>query len=928
MYISPRGLDGAACCIPFTKFSLQNGTAGQLRSFPSNVDVGPYRFVSDSAKLPDEMKTTRKWLKRGLAVLAVLIALQIAVSILARTHRAHAFLVAHLEKSFGRPVEVGSFNVRVLPSLRLEADEVTVGEDPAFSYEYFLRAEHMSAGLRWFGLLRSHFELGTLSLTKPSLILVRDEEGRWNLERWLPPAKTSPTQSATLYGPPSPVAPVNRLEKIEFDEGRINFKIGNDKQPFAFTNVSGSVEQVSPGRWQLQLQAQPWRSGVSLQSAGIIKVRGDVAGTSARLRPAQIALQWSQASLADVFRLFRGQDYGARGLFSMDASAKSGDAKEDQPGDWTFSVQARSSRIHRWDLTERADNPGLNVNVKGRWNVGTAKLAADQIAVEGPRSNLRGMLILIGGSAPSVELRVDSMGIQAADVLAWYRAFHPDVAEGVTAEEYFTGGMLLRGWPLNLESAALSSSGGTFRVPGFAEPVRIDPFSGGRERSTFLLGPVRVALGGEPRDVSTPKRRITRALDNAAALTFTHDLNGQAGAISVEGNTSHIEDCLKLAAALGQPQNRGWEMGGQATVAAKWEWNKPFQGRWNGRIAFNKATLTVAGLNQPLNISESAVDWVDGRRIAAVTRVEGFGGTWSGQIEEASEGDGENRPKWKFHLNTDQLDAADLDRWVGPRARPNWLQRLLSSLLGGSAPSTTASELVRRINAEGELEVGQLTIEKLKMEHVHAQGSLRDLQLHVSRADAQWAGGKVQAKLDAQFLPRPAYEISAELDRVNLAQLPGAGKIAERIAGTATGSLELKTEGVGRDELLDKLSGHGDLQLQRIEFRGWDVNASVAEGAARAGVSRWLTGGGSFLLKDRSIQLEELRLDGGKDLTLVSGTLSFGRDADLAVETTSLRKGKNRKAADFSAGHVLKISGPLDGPKVSVEKAVVRQPAD
>jgi hypothetical protein len=877
------------------------------------------------------MKTLRKWWKPALAIVVLLIALQAAVSFIARTHRVHAYLVAHLERAFGRSVEVGSFNVRILPTPRLDADGVTVGEDPAFGYEYFLRAEHMSAGLRWMGLLRGHFEFGTLSLSKPSLILVRNGEGRWNLERWLPPAKTNPGQSASLYGPPSPVAPVNRLEKIEFDEGRINFKIGNDKQPFAFTNVSGSVEQVSPGRWQLQLEAQPWRSGVSLQSAGTIKVRGDVAGTSARLRPAQITLQWSEASLADIFRLFRGQDYGVRGVFAMDATAKSGEAKEDQPGDWAFSVQARSARIHRWDLTERPDNPGLNVNVKGRWNVGTAKLAADQFAVEGTRSNLRGMMNLIGGSAPSLELRLDSMGIQAADLLAWYRAFHPDVAEGVTAEQYFTGGMLLRGWPLRLESAALSSSGGTVKVPGFAEPVRIGPVSGGRERSTLVLGPVRVALGGEIRDVMAPKRRrVASAMENAADLTISHDLNTQAGSISVEGNILKVEDFLKLSAALGQPLNHGWELSGQATAMTKWEWNRPFQGRWNGRIGFNKANLTVAGLNQPLNIVESELDWIDGRCIARVSKVEGFGSTWNGIIEEwpATNTDAENGPNWRFHLNAGQLDAADLDRWVGPRARPNWLQRLLPSLLGGSAPSTTASELVRRVNAEGELEIEQLTIEKLKLEQVHAVGSLEDLQLRVSRAEAHWAGGTVRAKIDAKFLPRPAYEISAELDRLNLAQLPGAGKIAERIAGVASGTLELKTEGVGRDELLGNLAGHGDVHLQKIEFHGWDVNASVADGAAHAGISRWLTGEGSFLLKDRSIQLEELRLDGGKELTLVSGTLSFGRDAELAVETTSPRKSKNRKAADFADGHILKISGPLDGPKVSLEKAGVRQPAD
>jgi uncharacterized protein involved in outer membrane biogenesis len=891
----------------------------------------PYRFVPKSAKLPDEMKTRRKWWKPALAIFVLLIALQAAVSLIARTHRVHAYLVARLERAFGRPVEVGSFNVRILPSPQLHANGVTVGEDTAFGYEYFLRAESMSAGLRWMGLLRGHFEFGTLSLSKPSLILVRNGEGRWNLERWLPPAKANPGQNASVYGPPSPVAPVNRLEKIEFDEGRINFKTGNDKLAFAFTNVSGSVEQISPGRWQLQLKAQPWRSGVSLQSAGTIKVRGDVAGTSARLRPAQISLQWSQASLADVFRLFRGQDYGARGEFAMDATAKSGDGKEDQPGDWTFSAQARSARIHRWDLTERPDNPGLNVNVKGRWNVGTLKLAADQIVVDGLRSNLRGMMNLIGGTAPTLQVRLDSMGVQAADLLAWYRAFHPDVAEGVTADQYFTGGMNLRGWPLVLESVALSSRGGTLKVPGLAEPVRIGPIIGGRDRSTLMLGPVRVALGGEIRDLIAPKRRrIASAMENAADLTVSHDLNTHAGSLSIEGNILKVEDFLKLSTALGRPLNHGWELSGQATATTKWEWNKPFQGRWNGRIGFNKASLTVAGLNQTLDIVEGELAWSDGRRIARVSKVEGFGSTWNGIIEESqtASADAENVPNWRFHLNAGQLDAADLDRWVGPRARPNWLQRLLPSLLGGSAPSTTASELVRRINAEGEMNIAQLTIEKLMLEQVHVLGSLHDLQLHVSRAEAQWAGGKVRAKIDAKFLPRPSYEISAELDRVNLAQLPGTGKTAERIAGTASGTLELKTEGVGRDELLGKLDGRGHIQLQNIEFRGWDVNASVADGAAHTGISRWLTGEGSFVLKDRSIQLEGLRLDGGKESTLVSGTLSFGRDAELAIETTNPRTGKNRKAADLAIGHILKISGPLDGPKVSLEKAGVRQPAD
>src|SRR5260370_29555616 len=170
------------------------------------------------------MNRLKKWWKPAVAIVCLVIALQVGVSLLARAHRVHAYVVAHVERAFGREVEGASFGARILRSPQLDANEVTVGEDPSFGHEYFLRAEHLSAGLRWMGLLRGHFEFGTMSLGKPSLILVQNSEGRWSLERWLPPAKVNPGQIARDYGPPSPVAPLNPLKKIEFDEGRINFR--------------------------------------------------------------------------------------------------------------------------------------------------------------------------------------------------------------------------------------------------------------------------------------------------------------------------------------------------------------------------------------------------------------------------------------------------------------------------------------------------------------------------------------------------------------------------------------------------------------------------------------------------------------------------------------------------------------------------------
>src|SRR5271167_1094291 len=290
------------------------------------------------------MTRIRKYGRYVLWLAVLLAVIQAGVSLFVRTQRVRGYLIAHLEGAFGRPVEAGSFSVRIFPVPQLSIDNVTIGEDPAFGHEYFLRAENMAASLRWSGLLRGHFEFGTMSLTRPSLILVRNANGRWNLEDWLPPAggaRSAAGRTVAIYGPQPSSESTHHLQKIEFDDGRINFKVGDEKRPFAFVAVSGSVEQVDAGRWQLRLEAQPWRSGAGLQSTGTLRVSGDVAGTSARLQPAQIRVHWDKVSLADLFRLATGNDSGVRGEFALDGVASVGKAEPGElaaPGQWKFEA--------------------------------------------------------------------------------------------------------------------------------------------------------------------------------------------------------------------------------------------------------------------------------------------------------------------------------------------------------------------------------------------------------------------------------------------------------------------------------------------------------------------------------------------------------------------------------------------------------------
>lgn len=857
-----------------------------------------------------------------MLIVVALIAVQMGVSFVVRTHRMRGYLVAHLESAFGRPVEVGSLSVQILPMPELDVEGVTISEDPAFGYEYFLRAEHMTASLRWFGLLRGHFQFGTMSLTRPSLILVRNADGRWNLEDWLPPARQNPSRIASVAAPQAPVS--TRLQKIEFDDGRINFKLGDDKQPFAFTGVSGSVEQVAEGRWRLRLEAQPWRSGITLQSTGTIQVAGDVAGTSARLQPAQLRIHWARVSMADLFRLVTGNDPGVRGEFALDGDTSAGTGSEGEPtpaGQWRFNIKIRGTQIHRWDLTERSDNPRVNVNLMGVWDIAAGEARAEEVRVESPRSNMTGSLLLQTKGAAAWRGQFKSTSISGQDLLAWYRAFQPELAPEVTFDEWITGRVSASGWPLRWEEGEIEGTAGTLRVPEIVE-ARIGALNAVVRRGKFT-GNVRLAMANAAASQSArekaaaAKSRGAIAAENGIEILLVHDSVTHQGGLTVNLRMSDVTPLFKLTAAFGHPLNRGWDYKGEAAGSVRWNWeDKVMETRRTGTVDLTKAQLEVAGLNQPLKVEEARLEWNQGLRSATITKLDGFGAAWSGTIAEEASGVVGEPNRWRFQLHADHLDAAEFDRWFGPRARPNWLRRLVAPLLGESKAAGQASELLRRISAEGELSADALSIEKIKLTKAHATLGLQALQLEVRDAEAQWAGGTVRGGLQAAFSSQPKYEVNAEIAHVNLAQLPWPPKWAERWSGLASGSVHLTTSGVGREQLLKQLAGSGQLNLSQVELRGWDVESSAESGTLRGGTSRWSNGQGEFEVGERAVHFTAIRLEAPHARTQLAGSIGFDMDGSLTFTPGSADKRGKRTA---SALRELRVKGPFEAPTAEVQ---------
>jgi hypothetical protein len=585
-------------------------------------------------------------------------------------------LVQRLEASFGRPVEVGSFSMSLLGGLRIEANFVTVAEDPRFGADYFLRAEQITASVRWLSLLRGRAEFGRLSIYRPSLNLVRNDAGEWNFLAWLP----VPAPRGASLAPPGPPPAQPRLYRIDVDAGRVNFRQGPDQHPFALVEVSGVFTPAGAGAWQFDLEAQPMRAGTNTQEPGLLRARGRVGGAQSRLHPAELTLTWDDLSLSDALRLWRGRDFGVRGDLAAEVHARS--AAPGQP--WLFAGSARLGGAHRWDLPARPSDPAVNLRVQAAWNPRAARVELSSAALEAAGSNIRasGMLDWSGANREVSHLRVASSGISLADAFAWYRAFRPGVAAGVALEGNAALDAEWQGWPPRLEKLVMATDGARAQIPALSEPIAIS-------RTAVRLARPGGRIELQPATITFAVPASTIPPRTGEALRFDAGVLPAAGwrlQWNLGGRTARADQLLATGAALGlypfaEWATAGWQVQGAAELKLRGQGTLiPFAAPAEGTVLLRNGLLRAAFLADAVAAEEMHLDLESRGRRLRVTGARAFGARWSGTLHSPAPGQ-----PWEVDLSTERIAAAEFDRWLGAGESPGVLVNTLGSAQAGAA---------------------------------------------------------------------------------------------------------------------------------------------------------------------------------------------------------------------------------------------------
>ena len=795
----------------------------------------------------------------------------------------------------------------------LEAQSVIVSEDPRFGHEYFLRSESLTVRLRWQSLLRGRLELGTLSLKKPSLNIVRNPDGDWNIASWLPRLSESAADGANN---PRRVT----FRRIEVDGGRINFKRGDEKLPFAFIGVAGTVETDLPGLWRIDLAAVPWRAAEIIQQAGTIHVAGHVGGTSSRLLPAALDLSWADASISDVLRLAQSYDHGIRGTMALQLNAQT------QGESWILQGQAELRQLHRWDLPIRSDNPGLNLIAKMKVLPEASGVEVNEAMLEGPHSNARASG-LISWNPPSRQrtstspatpsLQLSSAAVDLGDVLSWIRAFHSGVADDIFVNGTAGFEVTFTDWPPRLYSATITSPGAELTGRRLRLPVRLGQTAFHYEDERISLLPATLSFGATntpaadslKADVSPVRGRSERPSD-------TH----------ITGNMNQVRDLIVTARELGWNISQGWDLTGPLRFDLHWRgqpvsWPTQPVGFVELGVAgakgvdANAASLHVPFLNQPVQQIVGRVDWKPKQRHIALAAAEAFGAKWKGTLDRRESDEG-----WQFALSADRITSAELDRWLNPRWRQSFLYRMLPFLDSGGV----ATPIPENLRARGNISLDQFTLAPLVIRRLNGELDIEGRHIRLTSAEGQLYGGQVTGSIDANLQVSPRYEVTVGYDGVDLSSLSGVSSALNGLfGGLASGEAIFSTHGASRADLLASIECQGTVQARGVELSMIDLPSSLRDGVRRPGTSRFQRTSATFACDDRKLQFQDMVISGlgpeidGEGTFNLDHTLDFQLhmipDSPEAPRTASV----SRDRLPPQDGEVYRLTGPLSAPEVT-----------
>ncbi len=837
--------------------------------------------------------------RRTIWAILLIVLLAVLVPPFVNVNRYRKRVAEAISQALGRDVTVSRIALKLLPRPGIVLSNFVVAENPTYGAEPMLRADTVTAFLRLTSLWRGRLEIGTLDLDSPSLNLVRRSDGHWNVEELV--ERASQVSSAPTTKTRPEMRP--RFPYVEASSGRINFKLGQVKKAFAFTDADFAFWLESESQWGIRLEARPTRTDVEVHDTGILNLDGRFQrASSLRDTPLDLKLTYNGGPLGQLTKLIYGRDRGWRGNVRSDASFTG------TPAQLGITLDAQVDNFRRYDI---ALGEALRLRVHCTGTYASPEDALHDLQCESPVGE--GVLEVRGNAqgwaGNAYNLSISAERIPAARIVAFARHAKKDLPQDLTATGEFEGVFSVRRQP-----------GG---MPVWEGGGRTNLFSlhSGVLQQDLQIGTIEIAI---PRATAPSNLRLTRSVSRRAIqppadpelrlvvkpfpLTLGALSPATASALFDEGHYSvnlqgeaELARLLNIAKALGVG-TPGVGLAGIAQidldVAGNWVGFAP--PGTSGSVQLYSVTAELQGVAEPLLLSSAAATLANQEvTVTSFTAAFARGPELSGSASFPVHCTGPESCILHFDVHTDEASLARLNQLVNP----SYFNRPWYHLLDIGQRHEDA---LLKLRASGHFSTPRFEVGTAVVNNVSATVEFDAGKLRAHDLRAEILGGRHIGNWTADFtVSPPTYSGTGSISRTSMAQL-GTLMHDSWAAGTVDARYSLAMRGLDTAGLRDSATGSADFTWSDGSLRHVVLDSRGAPLAFSNFVGKVALAKGIFTLADCKLQ------SGGANY-IVRGTASYDRSLAVRLER--------------AGGRSYVISGPLDKPRIETLTAAAAEAA-
>jgi len=827
-------------------------------------------------------------------------------------------IAGSIGSALGRRVVIDNVSLHFLPRPGFDLEGLVIYDDPAFSAEPMIRAQEVSAAIRFRSLLRGRLEIATLSANEPSVNLVRNDDGRWNLATLL--ERNAQIPAAPTGKPASEHRPA--FPYLEASNARVNFKLGQTKKSYALMDADVALWQDSENSWAARIKAEPVRTDFNLTDTGLVQINATwQRAQSLGLTPVQITVQWRNGQLGQITQLLSGKDRGWRGAVNFTANLSG------TPEALRIESETEIEDFHRYDIVG-SESLRLGTACSGKYSASTSSL--DDLLCESPVNSgllrLRGAALL-STRPPAYNLTIEAEKVPLTSVVRLLRHTKKQISGDLSASGLLNAKFRARSTARSVLESAINGRLDSLPLwsgTGSATDVTLSSNAG---KDEVALGTIPLALISQSRvaaavqrtgpghtatkeqtqekdqEPAEPHLRIgpaTLAMNGSAPVTAGGWISSSGYRFFLRGDMG-LKDLFRLEDILALPVARPAAEGeAKLDVSVSGPWQGFAAPTALGSAQLRNVRAEMRGLNTPLEIGSAVVFLTPDAVLMQKISARAGSAHWSGGVTAprhcAAPGAASAAATncvFQFDLTADQLSTGDLAEWFTPHpAKRPWYRILNSGEVQGPSP-------LLAIQAHGSLHVGRFGLKRVVATQVVTQVEVDRGKITLAALSAQLLQGTHQGNwiIDLSNHDASPHDVSAQETSSQTLRYRGAGTLQDIslaqvgtffsdttsnttdeawIAGTADGKFEVEGSGDSFRDLLARSDGKLQFvmrngNLPRIEIPGSPVPLPVHRFA------------GELRLKKGAWELAASRLESRDGIYQVSGAASPSTGLDFVL---------------------------------------------